>query len=331
MTIKATRSALLIVTLVLGILAALLPAAAQRPAIAPRVGVLAASFSASSPMAETFRQAVRELGYAEGRNILIEWRYAGGRYDLLPGLAAELVGRKVDVIVTESTVATLAAKKTGATIPIVMALAADPVGSGLVRSLARPGGNITGLSMMLPELAAKRLELLKELVPRAARVAVLANPDTPWHRVSLTKIRGAARALRVQPQFVEARAPDAFERAFAAMKSGRADALQVLGDPVFFSNRSRLLQLAERNRLPAIYEEGAMVHDGGLMAWGVNFAHLFQRAAWYVDKILRGAKPADLPIEQPTKFELVINLKTAKALGLAIPQSLLLRADEVIR
>jgi len=330
-TIKATRSALLIVTLVLGILAALLPAAAQRPAIAPRVGVLAVSFSASSPMAETFRQAVRELGYAEGRNILIEWRYAGGRYDLLPGLAAELVGRKVDVIVTESTVATLAAKKTGATIPIVMALAADPVGSGLVRSLARPGGNITGLSMMLPELAAKRLELLKELVPRAARVAVLANPDTPWHRVSLTKIRGAARALRVQPQFVEARAPDAFERAFAAMKSGRADALQVLGDPVFFSNRSRLLQLAERNRLPAIYEEGAMVHDGGLMAWGVNFAHLFQRAAWYVDKILRGAKPADLPIEQPTKFELVINLKAAKALGLTIPQSLLLRADEVIR
>ena len=331
MTIKATRSALLIVTLVLGILAALLPAAAQRPAIAPRVGVLAVSFSASSPMAETFRQAVRELGYAEGRNILIEWRYAGGRYDLLPGLAAELVGRKVDVIVTESTVATLAAKKAGATIPIVMALAADPVGSGLVRSLARPGGNITGLSMMLPELAAKRLELLKELVPRAARVAVLANPDTPWHRVSLTKIRGAARALRVQPQFVEARAPDAFERAFAAMKSGRADALQVLGDPVFFNTRSRLLQLAERNRLPAIYEEGAMVHDGGLMAWGVNFAHLFQRAAWYVDKILRGAKPADLPIEQPTKFELVINLKAAKALGLTIPQSLLLRADEVIR
>ena len=331
MTIKATRSALLIVTLVLGILAALLPAAAQRPAIAPRVGVLAVSFSASSPMAETFRQAMRELGYTEGRNILIEWRYAGGRYDLLPGLAAELVGRKVDVIVTESTVATLAAKKTGATIPIVMALAADPVGSGLVRSLARPGGNITGLSMMLPELAAKRLELLKELVPRAARVAVLANPDTPWHRVSLTKIRGAARALRVQPQFVEARAPDAFERAFAAMKSGRADALQVLGDPVFFNTRSRLLQLAERNRLPAIYEEGAMVHDGGLMAWGVNFAHLFQRAAWYVDKILRGAKPADLPIEQPTKFELVLNLKTAKALGLTIPQSLLLRADEVIR
>jgi len=330
-TIKATRSALLIVTLVLGILAALLPAAAQRPAIAPRVGVLAVAFSASSPMAETFRQAMRELGYTEGRNILIEWRYAGGRYDLLPGLAAELVGRKVDVIVTESTVATLAAKKTGATIPIVMALAADPVGSGLVRSLARPGGNITGLSMMLPELAAKRLELLKELVPRAARVAVLANPDTPWHRVSLTKIRGAARALRVQPQFVEARAPDAFERAFAAMKSGRADALQVLGDPVFFNTRSRLLQLAERNRLPAIYEEGAMVHDGGLMAWGVNFAHLFQRAAWYVDKILRGAKPADLPIEQPTKFELVLNLKTAKALGLTIPQSLLLRADEVIR
>ena len=160
-------------------------------------------------MAETFRQAVRELGYAEGRNILIEWRYAGGRYDLLPDLAAELVGRKVDVIVTESTVATLAAKKTGATIPIVMALAADPVGSGLVRSLARPGGNITGLSMMLPELAAKRLELLKELVPRAVRVAVLVNPDTPWHRVSLTKIRGAAHALRVQPQFVEARAPDA--------------------------------------------------------------------------------------------------------------------------
>jgi putative ABC transport system substrate-binding protein len=330
-TIKTTRSALLIVTLVLGILAALLPAAAQRPAIAPRVGVLAVSFSASSPMAETFRQAVRELGYAEGRNILIEWRYAGGRYDLLPGLAAELVGRKVDVIVTESTVATLAAKKAGATIPIVMALAADPVGSGLVRSLARPGGNITGLSMMLPELAAKRLELLKELVPRAARVAVLVNPDTPWHRVSLTKMRGAARALRVQPQFVEARAPDAFERAFAAMKSGRADALQVLGDPVFLNNRSRLLQLAERNRLPAIYEEGAMVHDGGLMAWGVNFAHLFQRAAWYVDKILRGAKPADLPIEQPTKFELVLNLKAAKALGLTIPQSLLLRADEVIR
>jgi putative ABC transport system substrate-binding protein len=307
-------------------------AEAQPGPSVPRVGVLGAAVPGDSPYAHAFREALGRLGYTEGQNILIVWRSAGGRYERLPDLAAELIRLKVDVIVTESTAATLATQRTGAAIPIVMAIVADPVGSGLVESLARPGGQITGLSLMMTDVVAKRLELLKEVVPRAQRLAVLGNPDTPWYYgTAVRELRIAARLLRVQPVFVEARAPGALESAFAAIRRARADGLQVVGDPVLFSHRSRLLELIARHRLPAIFEEREYVLEGGLMAWGPNFSHAFQRAAWYVDRILKGVSPAELPVEQPMRFELAVNLRTAKALGLTIPESVLLRADTITR
>jgi len=273
---------------------------------------------------------MRDLGYVEGQNIAILWQNSEG-YDRLRSSAAQLARLNVDVIVTFSTPAALAAKGATATIPIVMAISGDPVGDGLVAGLARPAGNVTGLSTLAPELSAKRLELLKEAVPGSPRVALLWNPNTPFHKTMLKEIEAAAPALGVQPQPVEARGPNEFERAFATMTSRRASALLVFDDAMFGENESRIIARAAKNRLPTIFGSRHYVDAGGLMSYGPHLPDMFRRAAVYVDKILRGAKPGDLPIEQPTKFELIINLKTAKALGLTIPQSVLLRADRVIR
>ena len=294
-----------------------------------RIGVLFAT-SPSDSWVKSLQQGLREAGYVEGRDITIEWRSANGDFDQVPRLAADLVGRKVDVIVVESSAATLALKRATSTIPIVMAIVADPVGFGLVASLARPGGNVTGLSLMWTELITKRLQLLKDAVPGATRVAVLLYPH-PFSATVVKEIKTAAPSLSIKPRFVEVRGLDDFERAFSAIRQEHAQALYVVEGPVVWARRTRLLDLVSKARLPAIYGMREFLDHGGLMSYGPNFADRFHRAAVYVDKILKGAKPADLPIEQPTRFELVINVKTARTLGLTIPQSLLLRADEIIR
>ena len=327
------RRAVLLVTLALGILAVPLSSDAQQPGKVFRVGSLEVNplTPANSHLADAFRRGLRDLGYTEGQNLVIEWRYAEGKRERLPALAAELVKLKVDVIVAWNTPAAEAAKQVTGTVPIVAVTPADPVGSGLVASLARPGGNVTGLTILAPELSGKRLQLLKEVVPRASRVAVLWNPAHPIAAVYLRETEVAARALGVQLQVLEARVPNDFASAFSAMTKERAQALVVLPDPMSFVNRRQLLELAAKNRLPLIADPREFAEDGGLMAYGTNYADLFRRAATYVDKILKGAKPGDLPVEQPTKFELIINFKTAKALGLTIPQSVLIRADYVIQ
>ncbi|HYR72022.1 MAG TPA: ABC transporter substrate-binding protein [Candidatus Acidoferrum sp.] len=314
------------------LLAAPLAAEAQPVATVPRIGYLALNPTANPHLHEAFRQGLRDLGYVEGRNVVIESRDAEGKPERLPALAAELVALKVDVLVAQPTVAALAAKQATRTLPIVFPVA-DPVSSGLVTSLARPGGNLTGLSILAPEMVGKGLELLKQAVPGVSRVAVLWDPGAFPERTAKDmrkEVEVAARALGVRLQFIEARGPDDFDRAFSEMTRARAGALTVLGGSMLFSERKRLVDLAAKNRLPAVYPWREGVDAGGLMAYGPNVADLFRRAATYVDKILKGAKPGDLPIEQPTKFELVINLKTAKALGLTIPRSLLQRADQVI-
>ncbi|HEV2055927.1 MAG TPA: ABC transporter substrate-binding protein [Methylomirabilota bacterium] len=318
---------------VLGFLAAPLAAEAQQPAKISRIGFLSPSSPSDPPMQhslEVFRHGLGELGYVEGQNIAIESRWAEGKYDRLPGLAAELVRLKVDVIVTAAVPAIRAAKEATSTIPIVMAVVVDPVATGLVASLARPGGNITGLSNMAPELVGKQLQMLKEVVPKASRVAVLWNPANPGNAPQLREAEAAARTLGVRLQPVEARDPNDFDGAFAAMIRQQAGALIVLLDVMFTDHRTRIADLAAKSRLPAVYGLSEHAEAGGLMAYSASRAALFRRAATYVDKILKGAKPADLPVERPTKFELVINLKTAKALGLTIPPSLLVRADRVI-
>jgi putative ABC transport system substrate-binding protein len=281
---------------------------------------------------DAFRQGLRELGWVEGQNIAIEHRLAEGKLDRLPHLAAELVRLKVDVILATSSPPAVAAKNATRTVPIVMATSADPVGQGLVASLARPGGNVTGLSFSVGlEVVGKELELLKETVPTVRRVAVLSNPANPGHALAIKNVQSRARALGVQLVLLEARDPNEFEPAFAAMARERAGALLVVPDAVFGLHRARLQGLAAKSRLPAMYGLREHPETGGLMSYAVDLRESFRRSATYVDKILKGAKPGDLPIEQPTKFELVINLKTAKALGLAIPPSVLVRADEVIR
>jgi putative tryptophan/tyrosine transport system substrate-binding protein len=316
------------------LLAAPLAAEAQQAAKVARIGYLVTSLAARPHLREAFRQGLRDLGYVEGRNVVIEYRDAEGKSERLPALAAELVALKVDVIVTGGgTPTALAAKQATRTLPIVFAFAADPVTSGLVTSLARPGGNVTGLSLLSTELVGKCLELLTQAVPGVSRVAVLWSPGALGERTEKDMLKGAdvaGRALGVRLQFVEARGPADFDRAFSDMTKARTGALTVLPSAMFFNERSRLVDLAAKNRLLAVYPGREFVDAGGLMAYGPNAADLFRRAATYVDKILKGAKPADLPVEQPTKFELVINLKTAKALGLTIPQSVLGRADEVI-
>jgi putative ABC transport system substrate-binding protein len=317
-----------------GIVVAPLAAEAQQAAKIARIGYLAGNLAGGPHVAEAFRQGLRDLGYVEGRNVVIEYRDAEGKFERLPALAAELVALKVDVIVAANNLAALAAKQATRTLPIVFAAVGDPVTSGLVTSLARPGGNVTGLSMLAQELVGKRLELLTQAVPGVSRVAVLWQPGAVPERTDKDILKGAdvaARALGVRCHFVEARGPEDFDRAFSDMTRARADALTVLPSTMFGNERTRLVDLAAKNRLPAVYQSREFVDAGGLMSYGPNFADLFRRAATYVDKILKGAKPGDLPVEQPTKFELVINLKTAKALGLTIPPSLLGRADEVIQ
>ncbi len=310
-----------------------LGASAQQAAKVPRIGYLSGSLASVPHLLEAFRQGLRDLGYVEGRNLVIEYRDVEGKYDQLPALAAELVALKVDVIVTGATPQTLAAKQATSAIPIVFTNAGDPVGSGLVTSLARPEGNVTGFSLLVPELVGKCLEHLKEALPGIDRVAVLWHPGGFSERTEkdmLKEAEVAGRALGVRLQFVEVRGPADFDRAFSDMTRERAGALTVFLSTFFFAQRRRLVDLAAKNRLPAMYQLREFVDAGGLMAYGANIADLSRRAATYVDKILKGAKPADLPVEQPTKFELVINLKTAKALGLRIPPVLLARADEVI-
>jgi putative ABC transport system substrate-binding protein len=309
-------------------------AEAQQAAKIARIGFLATNLAATPHLPEAFLQGLRDLGYVEGRNVVIEYRDAEGKPERLPALAAELVALKVDVIVTGGTPQALAAKQATRTLPIVFASAPDPVESGLVTSLARPGGNVTGLSALAQELVGKRLEQLKHAVPGVSRVAVLWQPGAFGERTErdmLKEAEVAARALGVRLHFVEARGPEDFDRAFSEMTRARAGALAVSSGSMFIIERRRLVDLAAKNRLPALYPTRESVDAGGLMSYGPNLADAFRRAATYVDKILKGAKPGDLPVEQPTKFELVINLKTAKALGLTIPPSLLGRADQVIQ
>ena len=317
-----------------GVVLAPLTAEAQQAAKIARIGYLSLNGGAAPHLREAFLHGLRDLGYVEGRNVVIEYRDAEGKSERLPALAAELVALKVDVIVAPGTLAALAAKQATRTLPIVFASAGDPVTDGLVASLARPGGNVTGTSNLILELVGKCLEQLKQAVPGVSRVAALWQPGAMGARAEKDMLKGAeaaARALGARLQFVEARGPADIDRAFSETTTAHADALTVLPSAMFVNERRRLVALAAKNRLPAVYSARDFVDAGGLMSYGSNLADVFRRAATYVDKILKGAKPADLPVEQPTKFELVINLKTAKTLGLTIPPSLLLRADEVIQ
>jgi putative ABC transport system substrate-binding protein len=320
-------------TLTGGLLALPLAAEAQEAAKVARIGFLAGNLASNPHLPEAFRQGLRDLGYVEGRNLVIEYRDAEGKFERIPALAAELVALKVDVIVAPGTPAALAAKQATKTIPIVFIALADPVTSGLVTSLARPGGNVTGLSFLSPELVGKRLEHLKQAVPGLSRVAVLWQPGDVPERTAMNmrkEAEVAAGALEVRVQFFEAPGSADFDRAFSDMTKARAGALTVFTSAMFFTERRRLVDLAAKSRLPAVYPWREGADAGGLMAYGPNLLDLYRRAATYVDRILKGAKPSDLPVEQPTKFGLVINLKTAKALGLTIPPSLLQRADQVI-
>jgi putative ABC transport system substrate-binding protein len=320
----------LILTLALGILAAPLAAEAQQPGKVPRIGVLTSDSPEASPYADAIRQGLRELGYVEGQSIAIEWRWARGKLERYPDFAAEIVRLKVDVIVAGSNSAILAAQKATRTIPIVMVIATDPIGTGFVASLARPGGNITGLTSQSLETAAKRMQLLKEAVPDLSRVAILWDPTEPGRRDQVREAEVAARALGVPVQLVEARSPGELDGTFAAIARKGAGAVYVQGSTMPFVHRARIAELAARHRLPAMCGIRIYVEAGCLISYNTSFTDLYRRAAYFVDKILKGAKPADFPVEQPTKFELVINMKTAKALGLTIPPSVLLRADQVI-
>jgi len=307
-------------------------AEAQQAAKIPRLGLLTVGSSTSfSTRIDGFRQRLRELGYIEGRNIVIEYRYAEGKEDRLPDLAAELVRLKVDVIVVGGGNATLAAKKATRTIPIVMAVASDPVGSGLVASLARPGANITGSTLINPDLSGKRLELLKEVIPGITHVAVLVYRENPAAILILKETETAAQLLGLQLQILELRGSDELENAFGLLRKGRSNAIDVLSSAFFAAQRNKIVELAAKTRLPAVYDNNLFVEAGGLMSYGADIDDLYRRAAIYVDKILKGTKPADIPVEQPMKFEFIINLKAAKQIGLTIPPNVLVRADRVIR
>jgi len=296
-----------------------LPAEAQQPKKVPLVGFLSAtSASAIAARVEAFQHGLRELGYVEGKNIVVEWRYAEGKLDRLGELAAELTRLKVNAIVSAGPPPTRAAKAATSTIPIVMAFDSDPVGNGFVDSLARPGGNITGLSALYPELGGKALEILSEVVPKLSRVAILGTSTSPTY-------------LKLQLQYLDVLNPQDIETAFQGANTGRAQACLTLGSPILDYKRPHVVELAVKNRLPAIYPQSEFVEAGGLMYYGTNTPELFRRTAIYVDKILKGARPADLPVEQPTKFEFIINLKAAKQIGLTIPLNVLARADKVIR
>jgi putative ABC transport system substrate-binding protein len=315
-------------------LALTFPVEAQQPAKVPRIGYLTGGAPAAlSARINAFREGLRDLGYAEGKNIIIEWRYAEGKPERLPALAAELVRLKVDVIVTGGEAATRPAREATSTIPIVMTQGADPVGTGFVTSLARPGGNITGMSRIAPELSAKRLEILKEVVPKLSRVAIFGTSTDPSYVQTSKEITLAAGALGLMLQQIEVLGPKDIEPAFRAARNGRAEALLMMisGPAVGSFRRDEIPQLTIKNQLPTMFPRAEYVEAGGLMTYSVSFNDLDRRAATYVDKILKGAKPAELPVEQASKFELVINLKTAKQIGLTIPPNVLARADRVIR
>ena len=316
-----------------GLLATPLTAEAQPAGKVYRIGYLPSGFKevpGSNPGLAPFSQSLRELGYVEGRNVTLEIRYAEGRTERFPALAAELANLKVDVLVAVSTPGALAAKQATSTIPIVMVSVGEPVEVKLVDSLAHPGGNVTGLSLIAPQLAAKRLDLLKQALPKLLRVTVLWNSANQGMKARFQETQGGAQLLGVTLHSVTIQSPDDFDPLFAAMTRDRPESLLVLADTVTVANRQRTVEFAAKNRVPAIYEARTFVDSGGLMSYGVDFADHYRRTAIYVDKILKGTKPADLPVELPTKFELIINLKTAKALGLTLPPSLLQRADQVI-
>ncbi len=319
--------------LLLAVAAAGPPADAQQAPKTAKIGILSATTPAAlAPSVEAFKQGLRELGWVEGKSFVLEVRYGEGKVERLSELARELVALKMHVIVTPADLSIAAIKRETQTIPIVMALSSDPVGAGFVASLARPGGNITGLSNISPELSGKRVELLREAVPGLSRLALLWNPEVRGAVLDYKEAASAARSLRVEVQSVEVSRAEDLDRAFSTITSWRAQALMLPGiNPVGFANRAQIVSFAQRNRLPSMFPTKEYVDSGGLMSYGPSLVDLFRRAAGYVDKILKGAKPADLPVQQPTKFELVINLKTAKALGLTLPQSLLRRADEVIQ
>jgi putative tryptophan/tyrosine transport system substrate-binding protein len=305
----------------------------QQPKKVPRIGFFTTGFPASiAHLLEGFKEGLRELGYVEGQNILLELRYGEAKTEQLPILAAELFRMKVDVIVAIPNPAIEAVRQATQTIPIVMPIGSDPVGVGFVASLARPGGNITGLSAYSPELNGKRLELLKETLPKLSRVALLMSPNIPGNVNDLKETELAARSLRLRSQLFEVKGSSDLDSTFQTMTKERIEAFVVFpGQPTLFANRKQVVEIAEKNRLPAMYPLADYVNAGGLISYGINNLDLFRRAATYVDKILKGAKPADLPVEQPTKFELVINLKTAKQIGLTIPPNVLARADRVIK
>jgi len=309
------------------ILAVPFAAAAQPSARLPRIGILA-NYEGSSW--DGFRRGMRELGYVDGRTIAMHWRFADGKIDRYPALASELVEAKVDLIVTSGTPAALAAKKATASIPIVMTISAFPEKVGLVESLSHPGGNITGFSHAAPEVTGKRLQLLKQLAPKTVRIVVLGNAASPIDVLAIREIQTAAAALGIELQRIDARTPDDHAAAFAAVTASGVDAMHVVGNPANFKNAQAIADFALRSRLPSSYEEREFALVGGLISYAASYPDLYLRAATYVDKILKGAKPGELPVQHPTKFELVINLKTATALGLAIPPPLLLQADEVI-
>ncbi len=313
------------------LLALSLPVEAQEPKKVPRIGFVLGGSPGADSRVEAFRQGLRDLGYIEGKNIAIEWRFAEGKEDRVPKLAAELVHLNVEIIITDGTNVTRAAKNATKTIPIVMASDADPIGNGFIASLARPGGNITGLTNLLTDLSGKRLEILKEAIPGISRVGVIWNPENPSSVSAFKETQVAAQGLAMQLQSLEVRGPDDFEGAFQAATKRQARALSVVSDSLMFSNRKRLLELAAKYRLPTMHTQSLWVEAGGLMSYGTYFPDLWRRAAIYVDKILKGAKPEDLPVEQPMKFEFVVNLKTAKQIGLTVPPNVLARTDKVIK
>ena len=308
------------------------PVKAQQPAKQPMIGYLVGnSLSSQVGRTEAFRQGLRELGYVEGKNIAIDWQSADGKFDRLPALATELVRRKVDIIVTTGPGPTRAAKNATCTIPIVMTNDSDPVGTGVVASLARPGGNITGLSTLAPELSGKRLEILREVAPKLSRVGVLASSTGAGYAQSKSEADLAAKALGAKLQYLDVKSSRDIDAAFRDAIKGHVNAVLMLQGGILFSVRAQILDFAEKNRLPVIYHEIRWVESGGLMYYGVNLFDLDRRAAMYVDKILRGTKPADLPVEQPTRFEFVINLKAAKQIGLTISPDVLARATRIIK
>ena len=326
---KAAVPSILVAVILLAIAVV---AEAQQPKKVPRIGVVVSGGPVLPSTIETFRQGLRDLGYVEGQNLLIEYRYGEGKLDRMPGLVNQLVEQKVDILFVTNQVAIRAAKETTKTIPIVMVSGNDPVVAGLVDSLAHPGGNVTGLSQLSRDLSAKRVELLKETLPKMVRMAVLWDPEGPGPRIAFKEYEGAARVFKLHFQSLEVRGPKPnIEGVFQAAKTGRADALIIVINPVIGVHQQAIVALATKNRLPSMWESDRYVERGALLSYAANLNDIFRRAATYVDKILKGTKPADLPVEQPTKFELVFNLKTAKQIGVTIPPNMLARADKVIK